>query len=75
MPSAEIAVKLTTTLGKEISAALVRKSLQRAHDKFADLLLEEVATSMETSTKEELKEELKELDLLRYCTSALDRRK
>lgn len=75
MASSEMAEKLTTQLGKEISAPLVRKSLQRAHDKFADLLLDEVAVSMEASTKEELTQELKELDLLRYCTSALDRRK
>jgi RNA polymerase sigma factor (sigma-70 family) len=75
MTSAAMAARLTTTLGKDISAALVRKALQRAHEKFADLLLEEVATSMDAATNEELEVELKELDLLRYCKSALDRRK
>jgi len=75
MHSPEMAEKLTTRLGKPITAAWVRKSLERAHDKFADLLLDEVAISLETSTKEELEEELKELDLLKYCRAALERRK
>src|SRR5947199_219739 len=47
MPSQQMAAELTIKLGKPINAALVRKSLQRAHDKFADLLLDEVATSLE----------------------------
>jgi RNA polymerase sigma-70 factor (ECF subfamily) len=74
MPSSEMAEQLTARLAKPISAALVRKSLQRAHDKFADLLLDEVAVSMEAADKAELEQELKELDLLRFCRSALDRR-
>lgn len=75
MPSPEMAGQLTERLGKLISAALVRKSLQRAHEKFADLLLDEVATSLENPGAEDLKNELTELDLLRYCRSAFDRRK
>jgi RNA polymerase sigma factor (sigma-70 family) len=66
--------RLTAELGKPISAALVRKALQRAHEKFADLLLEEVAGSLEDAGPEELENELRELDLLRYCRSALERR-
>jgi hypothetical protein len=52
----------------------VRKTLQRAQAKFADLLVEEVATSLESATEEELQSELRELELLRYCRSALERR-
>lgn len=74
MTSAEMAEQLTSRLGKPISAALVRKSLQRAHDKFADLLLDEVALSLQTSNRDEIEAELKELDLLRFCRSALERR-
>jgi RNA polymerase sigma-70 factor (ECF subfamily) len=75
LPSAQMAAQLSEQLGKPISAALVRKSLQRAHDKFADLLLDEVALSLETSSPSEMEQELKELDLLRFCRSALERRK
>jgi RNA polymerase sigma-70 factor (ECF subfamily) len=75
MPSAQMAEQLTTQLGKPIAAALVRKALQRAHEKFADLLVDEVAGSLETVTPEELEQELNALDLLRFCRSALERRK
>jgi RNA polymerase sigma-70 factor (ECF subfamily) len=75
MPSSEMATQLSARFGKTISAALVRKSLQRAHDKFADLLLDEVALSLGASDKAEIERELIELDLLRFCQSALDRRK
>ncbi len=72
--SPQMAERLTAQLGKPLSAALVRKALQRAHSKFAELLLEEVAGSLGTATREALQEELAELDLLRYCRSALERR-
>jgi hypothetical protein len=75
MPSPLMAEQLTLQLGKPIAAALVRKALQRAHEKFADLLLDEVAASLETATPAELAQELSALDLLRYCRSALERRK
>lgn len=74
MPSAQMAEQLSAQLGKPISAALVRKSLQRAHDKFADLLLDEVALSLEAADRAELEQELKDLDLLRFCRAALERR-
>ena len=44
-------------------------------EKFAALLLEEVARSLETSDPPALEEELRALDLLRYCRSALERRR
>ena len=74
MPSPQMAEELSARLGKPVSAALVRKSIQRAHEKFADLLLEEVAGTLEESGAEALEAELRELDLLRYCRSALRRR-
>lgn len=73
MTSTEMAQRLTGQLGKPINAALVRKSLQRAHDKFADLLIDEVAQTLQTPSAEELRIELEALDLLRYCRSALER--
>ena len=75
LPSSEMAEKLTQQLGRPITAENVRKTIQRAHAKFADLLLEQVAESLDEPTADELEAELKELDLLRYCQSALDRRR
>jgi RNA polymerase sigma-70 factor (ECF subfamily) len=74
LPSPQMAEQLTAKLGKAVNSAWVRKTLQRAHDKFADLLLEEVAQSLAEATPAVLRQELQELDLLRYCSSALERR-
>jgi RNA polymerase sigma-70 factor (ECF subfamily) len=75
MSSKEMAVQLNAQLGKPTNSAWVRKTLQRAHDKFADLLLEEVARSLPAATPEALRQELQELDLLKHCQAALERRK
>jgi RNA polymerase sigma-70 factor (ECF subfamily) len=72
--SARMAEELSAPLGKPVTAAWVRKTLQRAHARYADLLLEEVECSLERPGPEELRHELEELDLLRYCRSALERR-
>jgi RNA polymerase sigma-70 factor (ECF subfamily) len=75
MQSTEMAARLTAQLDKPMSPENVRKSLQRAHSKFAELMLDQVADSLHEATVEELESELKELDLLRYCRSALDQRR
>ena len=75
MPSPEMAGRLTEQLGRSITPENVRKSLQRAHAKFAELLLEQVAQSLDDPTDDELEEELRAIDLLRYCRTALDRRR
>jgi RNA polymerase sigma-70 factor (ECF subfamily) len=75
MPSGEMASKLAEQLGKPMTAENVRKSLQRAHGKFAELLLDQVAESLADPNPEDLEAELTALDLLRYCRSALARRK
>lgn len=75
LPSGEMADRLTARLGKPMSAENVRKSLQRAHGKFAELLLDQVADSLDEPTFGDLEGELEALDLLRYCRSALDRRR
>jgi len=72
--SAQMAEQLAARLGKAVNAAWVRKTLQRAHEKFADLLVEEVARSLETAEPEALREELEVLELLKYCGAALERR-
>jgi RNA polymerase sigma-70 factor (ECF subfamily) len=67
--SAELAAGLTTQLGREISAANVRVMLHRARERFADLMLDEVANSLDDPTPEAMEDELAELDLLEYCAA------
>lgn len=70
----ELAERLSSELGRPITEAGFRQTLHRAREKFAELLLEEVAHSLETSDRERLERELIDLDLLDYCRSALARR-
>ncbi len=75
MPSPEMAERLATQLGKPMTPENVRKSLQRAHAKFAELLLDQVAESLDEPTEDDLEGELKALDLLRYCRAMFDQRR
>lgn len=75
LSSAEMGQKLAAQLGKPMPAATVRKSLQRAHAKFADLLLQEVACSIENSAVDAVEKELRDLNLTKYCQEALERRR
>lgn len=77
VPSARMAEELTARLrpAKPFTDAGIRKTLQRARDKFADILVEEVAQSLEEPTPDELEQELGELGFLAYCKRALERRR
>jgi RNA polymerase sigma-70 factor (ECF subfamily) len=70
----QMAEQLAERLGKTYTSAAMRKTLQRAHEKFAELLLDEVSASLPDATLQALREELQELDLLRYCRALLVRR-
>lgn len=72
LTSGQLAERLTIRLGKPMTAEAVRKALQRAHERFADLLLNEVAATLDGD--DNLADELKDLGLDRYCRSALARR-
>ena len=72
-PSPQMAEELGARLGTPMRADQVRKALQRSHAKFAELLVDEVATSLGVPSRDELAEELRDLDLLKYCRSALER--
>ena len=74
VPSPQMAEQLAARLGTPMRPDQVRKALQRSHAKFAELLVDEVATSLGNPSREELAEEVRELDLLKYCRSALERR-
>jgi RNA polymerase sigma factor (sigma-70 family) len=75
--SAEMADRLTQQLKPEhpFTDMGIRKTLQRAKSRFADLLLDEIAQSLEDPTPDQLEQELIDLELLPYCRSALLRRR
>jgi RNA polymerase sigma-70 factor (ECF subfamily) len=73
MASPDLARRLGPMLGRPLTADGVRQTLRRARDRFADLLLEEVARSLEQPTAEQVADELAALDLLEYCRPALER--
>jgi RNA polymerase sigma-70 factor (ECF subfamily) len=73
MGSGEMAQQLSRQLDRPLTADGVRQALHRARDRFADLLLDEVAQSLEFPTREEVEEELRDLNLLAYCQPALTR--
>jgi RNA polymerase sigma-70 factor (ECF subfamily) len=74
MSSDQMAEQLGIQLGRPLTAANTRQTLHRAREKFADLLLDEVARSLQSSAPERLEEELVDLGLLPYCQTALRRR-
>jgi hypothetical protein len=69
--SARLAARLSAGRGKPFTEDGVRQVLRRARKKFAELLVQEVARSLQTSDSEALERELLELGLLDYCKSAL----
>lgn len=74
--SAEMASGLSGQLaaGRVCTSVAVRKLLQRARERFADLLVEEVAASLGTTDRGCVEDELAELGLLPYCRTAVRRR-
>jgi RNA polymerase sigma-70 factor (ECF subfamily) len=73
MKSPELARHLSEELGKPMTATAVRQTLHRARQMFADLLLDEVAHSLQTPSLKRLEEELLHLGLIEYCRLALER--
>jgi RNA polymerase sigma-70 factor (ECF subfamily) len=73
--SAAMADGLSRQLGKMVTAAGVRQTLHRARERFADLLLDEIAQGLDRPTPEALEEELVDLGLLEHCRPALERRR
>lgn len=74
LSSPELAEQISAKLGKPISSANLRVMLHRARDRFAELLFEEVANTLDNPSRDDLEEELAELRLLEYCRPALQRR-
>ena len=74
LSSGQIAEQLGAQMGKPLTATGVRQTLHRAREKFAGLLLDEVAQSLEHPTADRIEQELLELGLLEHCRPALQRR-
>lgn len=70
--SAQLADLVSTKLGKPFTADTIRQNLRRARTLFAELLVQEVASSVRNPTKQEIEQELLELKLLTYCQPALE---
>jgi len=74
LSAAEMAEQLGRQVGRPLTEENVRTTLRRAREKFAALLVDEVARSLEISTPEQLRDELTELGLAVYCLPALAQR-
>lgn len=64
--SAELSEMASRKLGKPVSAEVIRQQLRRARLRFAQLLVEEVAASLNRPIPEEVEQELIELGLMDY---------
>ena len=74
LQSPQMAERLAAELGKPVTAVALRQVLHRARDRFADLLLQETRRSLGDAGADRLEEELADLNLLKYCQTALQRR-
>lgn len=71
--SAQMAGVFTQRYGKPFTAAAIRQTTHRAREKFGDLLVEEVARSLESDDSHAIEQELIDLGLLSYCEDAVRR--
>ncbi len=69
LTSEQAAAVLSERIGKPVSDGWLRKKLMQARQRFADLLMEEVARSVNPPTLERVTDELTDLNLLHYCGS------
>lgn len=70
--SEQMAEQLAQELGERVTAAWVRQNLHRAREKFAEILVDEVAQTLVDPTLEELEHELIDVGLHEYCQPALE---
>lgn len=73
--SHQMAEQLSQLLGKPLTRDNVRKTIERARDRFEDLLLKELAEELSDPSVDNLEQELIDLNLLEYCREALKRRR
>jgi hypothetical protein len=71
--SARMAEQLCPVLGRSVSAGAFRQLLQRARERWAGSLIDEVKVSLKSPTRENIEEELADLRLLHLCKPVLKR--
>jgi DNA-directed RNA polymerase specialized sigma24 family protein len=71
--SPKMAEQLSAQLDQRLTADWVRQTLHRGREKFAELLLAEVADTLQDPGPDAVEEELIDLGLLCYCQPALQR--
>jgi DNA-directed RNA polymerase specialized sigma24 family protein len=67
----EAAAELGPRQGMPLTAVYYRQLLHRARRRFAELLFDEVARSLDTSDRDQVVQELADLELLVYCRPVL----
>lgn len=70
LTSEQMAAELSRRLQKDLNAAAARQALRRARQRFAELLVEEVAQSLQTTDRAAVDQELIDLQLYSYCKPA-----
>jgi len=73
--SHEMAASLGKRLAKTLSADWVRQMIHRARERFGELLLAEVADTLDNPDPDALADELADLELLQYCQASLEKRR
>jgi RNA polymerase sigma factor (sigma-70 family) len=73
LTGAELAARLSATLGRPVDAAWVHKRVHFARDKFAELLVGEVRQTLDRHDPAALADELIAIGLYEYCRTALGR--
>ena len=67
----QLAKEISNTLGRSTSPGAGRVLVHRAREKFAMLLIEIIADSLENPTSDAIESELIDLQLIEYCRDAL----
>jgi RNA polymerase sigma factor (sigma-70 family) len=71
LPSTQLATQVGARLGKPLTGENLRQLVHRARKRFSELLVDEIARSLETAEPQKVMEELIELELLTYCGSVV----
>jgi hypothetical protein len=69
--AADAAAAVSAELGKPLTVANIRVILHRARQRFAELITQEVAQTLDSPTRQELAEELRVLNLTKLCKRSL----
>jgi RNA polymerase sigma factor (sigma-70 family) len=73
LTSPQMAERLSPVLGQSRTPGAFRQLLQRAREKWAQSLIDEVKVSLKSPTREQIEEELADLRLLHLCKPVMKR--